>query len=109
MTRRSGSENRIKRNTIYCRVSPEEKSHIEDSAKRAGQKPTDYMRSVLLSKRIKSPKIDHTAGLEIAKELRKIGVNLNQLTKLSHMGLIDDCSIELSKIRNQLQEIFIKL
>ncbi|MGG0939191.1 plasmid mobilization relaxosome protein MobC [Brevibacillus centrosporus] len=109
MTRRSGSENRVKRKTEYFRVSEEEKQQILDNATRAGKKTNDYIRSVLLSKRIKQPKVDHAAGLEIAQELRRIGVNLNQLTKLAHMGLIDDCSVELSKIREVLQESLRKL
>lgn len=67
---------------IRVRVTPEEKEIITKKALSSYRLLSDYMRDCALDKEIIA-----VAGLDdTAKELRRIGNNLNQMTVLAHQN-----------------------
>ena len=67
---------------LSCRVTPEQREMIEEKAFSSYRTPSMYLRDCALDKKIVVIKgVD-----EIASELRKIGNNLNQLTRAVNSG-----------------------
>ena len=83
-----------KRNiSIPIRVSQKELNLIDAKATKAGMNRTDYLIACAMNKRIAV--IDDLAPL--LAELRRIGNNLNQVTKLAHIGKIEAVSLAETK------------
>jgi len=79
---------------IRVRVTPEEKQIIMKKALSSYRLLSDYMRDCALDKEIIA--VD---GLDdMAKELRQIGNNLNQLTVLAHQNKAQFFSLEEMKM-----------
>ena len=73
----------LKTDTLAFRLSPAERLQIEHAASGAGITASEYARMQTLSGRVvvrPSHTLDHAAF----DQLRRIGVNLNQLTRLAH-------------------------
>ena len=74
---------------LACRLTPSERLRIEQAAARAGLSPSEYIRRQALIGRVTVPEkrgFDHATF----DQLRRMGVNLNQLTRLSHQtGRVD--------------------
>jgi hypothetical protein len=74
---------------LACRLTPSERLRIEQVAARAGLSPSEYIRRQALTGRVTVPEkrgFDHATF----DQLRRMGVNLNQLTRLSHQtGRVD--------------------
>ena len=69
--------------SIHFRVVPSDFLRVARAAENAGISLTDYARQQLLTGRVivhQTRKLDHAAY----DQLRRIGVNLNQLTRLAH-------------------------
>ena len=67
---------------LSCRVTPEQREMIEEKAFSSYRTPSMYLRDCALDKKIIVVKgVD-----EAANELRKIGNNLNQLTRAVNAG-----------------------
>ena len=66
---------------FYMRMSEEELATIRNKAAEAGAKPTDYVRRAALEKHLVH-KYDQAA----VRQLKRIGVNLNQAVMLMHQG-----------------------
>ena len=69
--------------SIHFRVLPSDFLRAARAAENAGISLTDYARQQLLSGRVivhQTRQLDHAAFIQ----LRRIGVNLNQLTRLAH-------------------------
>ena len=85
------------------RISEKDYLTIQGKAARSKQTMTGFITNSALDK-----KIVIIEGLsEIARELKAIGRNLNQLTTLSNMGKIR--SLDLNGIKEQLRQIYIAL
>ena len=69
--------------TLAIRMSAAERIRVEQAALAAGLNASEYARSLVLAGRVvvrQNRALDHAAF----DELRRIGVNLNQLTRLAH-------------------------
>ena len=88
---------------ISTRVTPEQREIIEEKAYSSYRTPSMYLRDCALDKKIIVVKgVD-----DIANELRKIGNNLNQLTRLAHLGKIE--AISLAETNEVLQQTYEEL
>ncbi len=79
--RKDDGERRTER--IAARLTPAERLHIETASREAGLQPSEYVRLQALKGRVvmrSTRSLDHATF----DELRRIGVNLNQLTRLAH-------------------------
>ena len=85
---------------LSTRVSAEEKEIIERKALESYRTVSNYLRDCALEKRIVSVK-----GLdEIASELRRIGNNINQLTRAVNAGQAYE--IDLRRTQERLGDIW---
>jgi spore germination protein YaaH len=69
-----------KTDRIFIRVSPKEKKKIEEKAKQVNQTVSGYLLSLSESRRI----IDATKMASLIVEIRKIGVNINQIASVAN-------------------------
>ena len=68
---------------IACRLTAAERAQITMGARRAGLTVSDYLRQQALVGRVvvrEQRRLDHAAF----DQIRRLGVNLNQLTRLAH-------------------------
>ena len=85
---------------IPFRVTPEEKNKIIEKAFTSYREPSMYLRDCALQKQIiVVPGADAVAG-----ELRRIGNNLNQLTREVHAGYVS--AINLTETGEELKAIW---
>ena len=75
------TSNRKENRQINIRVSEEEYQRLFLMANDLGMNVASFCKSKVLKIKTKTPKVDREAGLAIANELRRIGVNLNQVAK----------------------------
>ena len=85
---------------LSFRVTPEEKNKIIEKAFTSYREPSMYLRDCALNKQI----IVVPGAEQIAGELRRIGNNLNQLTREVHAGFISE--INLTETREELKAIW---
>ncbi len=69
-----------KTDRIFIRVSPTEKKKIEEKAKQVNRTVAGYLLSLSESRRI----IDTTKMASLIVEIRKIGVNINQIAAVAN-------------------------
>ena len=91
---------RSKSKLLNFRVTQEDYDRIHRKAERAGLSLSGYLLTVALQREI----IVIDGLQDAAKELRRIGVNVNQLTRLCNEGRIT--CLELRGIKSQLEEIW---
>lgn len=85
---------------INIRVTEKEKNKIETKARKCNMSITKYIVSSCLK-----DKIIVVNGLEkIDTELRRIGNNINQLTRLSNERIIN--TVDLKKLRMEVNSIW---
>lgn len=85
---------------ISTRVTPEQREIIEEKAYSSYRTPSMYLRDCALDKKIIVVKgID-----ELTSELRKIGNNLNQLTRAVNSGYAYE--VDLRETREELKRIW---
>ena len=89
----------IKENKYSFRVNNKDYEKIEKNIKKSKLSITEYMTKSALNKEIVV--IDDLK--ELVLEVNKIGVNINQLTKLANQGKVD-CASELEEINKELVE-----
>ena len=89
--------------SIPLRVTEAERTAIDKKAEKAGMNRTDYLIACAMGKRITV--IDDLTPL--LAELRRIGNNLNQLTRLAHLGKIE--AISLAEANEVLQQTYEEL
>ena len=92
--------------SIPLRVTEAERTAIDKKAEKAGMNRTDYLIACAVGKRITV--IDDLTPL--LAELRRIGNNLNQLTRLAHLGKIEAVSLDetneiLQKTYEELRQL----
>ena len=85
---------------ISTRVTPEQRKIIEEKAYSSYRKASMYLRDCALDKKIIVVKgVD-----EVANELRKIGNNLNQITREVNSGYLYE--VNLTETRKELKRIW---
>ena len=85
---------------LSCRVTPEQREMIEEKAYSSYRTPSMYLRDCALDKKIIVVKgVD-----ELTSELRKIGNNLNQLTRAVNAGYC--YQIDLRETREEVARIW---
>src|SRR5699024_828321 len=94
-------ENRKDNRQIKFRVSDREYEELEQTANNFHMSVPAFAKKRALEYRMKPPKVDKSGAIEIAKQLRAIGNNVNQLTKRANAsnGKID--SEELQAIKKE--------
>ena len=84
---------------LRTRVSPEEREQIEYKALSSYRTVSRYLRDAALDK----PIIVINGVDELADELRRVGNNLNQITRAVNAGMI---SVDLNETREELKKIW---
>lgn len=69
--------------SLSCRVTPGERLRIDSAAAHAGLSPSEYIRRQALTGRV-TVQEKRTLDPAVFDQIRRIGVNLNQLTRLAH-------------------------
>ena len=82
------------------RVTEEEEALIREKALSSYRLPSMYLRDCALGKEI----VVFPYGDEIAEELRRIGNNLNQLTRAANAGIIQ--VIDLSLMKEEVKQVW---
>ena len=85
---------------ISTRVTPEQRKIIEEKAYSSYRTPSMYLRDCALDKEI----IVISGVDEAANELRKIGNNLNQITREVNSGYLYE--VNLTETREELKRIW---
>ena len=85
---------------LSFRVTPEEKEKIVEKAFSSYREPSMYLRDCALNKRI----VVVPGADAVAAELRRIGNNLNQLTREVHAGFVSE--INLTETREELKAVW---
>ena len=85
---------------IPFRVTPAEKDQIEKMSRKCSKPTSDLIRECIFKKEI----VIIEGAEEIADELRRIGNNINQLTRAANAGLIT--VIDLQNVRKELAELW---
>ena len=92
-----------KENRITVRLTPEQDESIREKAAEAMMSPSAFLRAAGMRH-----KIVVIPGMEeVAHELKGIGRNLNQLTTLANMGIIN--RVDLSGITAEMEKVYGKL
>ncbi|WP_332699349.1 plasmid mobilization protein [Halalkalibacter lacteus] len=79
-------ENRKENRQIKFRVNDLEFQRLEQMAKDFGMSVPVFVKKKAQGARMKPPKIDREGAFEMARQLRGIGVNVNQLSKRANEG-----------------------
>lgn len=89
---------------MVIRMSDDQHERIKKKVAASGLKQQDYLLRAILNK-----PIINTDGLrEFSAQLKNIGNNLNQLTRLANMGFPID-QRELAAIREELNNLWLSL
>lgn len=91
----------VKERRLICRVSEKEYERVEKLAEKSKLNKSEFMRKSILKKKI----IVIEDIKDLAIELRRIGNNLNQLTRAVNAGEVKDTT-ELKEIKEKLNITF---
>ena len=83
-------------------VNDEELERIKNKVTASKLSQSDYLRKTALDREI----VVIDGVRELVLELKRIGTNLNQLTKLSHQSRVNDVSGEMEQINKELKEVW---
>lgn len=97
------SDRRQRTETLFARVTPEEKSAVIARADRAGMATAAFMRALALGDagpraRRRRP-VEHQALVQTLATLNRVGNNLNQIARNSNLGI----DIGVPELRDALQ------
>ena len=93
-------KNQPKTEIISTRVTPEQREIIEEKAYSSYRTPSMYLRDCALDKKI----VVINGVDELTTELRKIGNNLNQLTRAVNSGFAYE--VDLRETREEVARIW---
>ena len=85
---------------LSCRVTPEQREMIEEKAYSSYRTPSIYLRDCALDKKI----VVINGVDELTVELRRIGNNLNQLTRAVNSGYAYE--VDLRETREEVARIW---
>ncbi|MFP3846846.1 MobC family plasmid mobilization relaxosome protein [Priestia filamentosa] len=80
------SENRNERRQVKFRVSDDEFERLEQMATEFQMSVPKFCKMKAQGARMRPPKIDREGAFEVARQLRAIGNNVNQLSKRANEG-----------------------
>lgn len=100
--KKQNDDNRKRKKQILIRATEEEYKSIEEKRIKSKLSKNDYMLHSALNKKI----VVVEGVRDITLELKKVGNNLNQITKAMHEGKIQDCSHQLDKIDKELKDLW---
>ncbi len=93
--------NRTRPKQIVIRLTEKEKEQLKKKVKKSGLKQQDYLIKCILNK-----KVLNTDGLkEITPQIKKIGVNLNQIARTCNEGNQATYK-EIQEIGKELNEVW---
>lgn len=97
------SDRRQRTETLFARVTPEEKSAVIARADRAGMATAAFMRALALGDagpraRRRRP-VEHQALVQTLAALNRVGNNLNQIARNTNLGI----DIGVPELRDALQ------
>ncbi|WP_224771322.1 plasmid mobilization protein [Metabacillus idriensis] len=98
-------ENRKENRQIKFRVSDLEFQKLEQAATSFGMSVPSFCKKKAQGVKMRPPKLDRAGAFEIAKELRAIGVNVNQLAKKANEGK-NVSALDVQAVERQLNEIW---
>jgi hypothetical protein len=102
--RPSGSEKRQRTELAMVRLTPAEKTAVEDAADKAGLSVASYSRLQMLGapppRGARRPPVEKQMLAKVLGQLGKIGSNLNQVARSANMGEDD-----LAETRQALSEV----
>lgn len=98
------AENRKDSRQIKFRVSEDEYQYLTAIADQTGMSVPQLCKSVALGMKYHAPKVEREGAIQIANELRKHGVNLNQVAKACNSSQTLYQS-DLEAIQKQLSDI----
>lgn len=101
-------EKRKEGRQIKFRVSDLEFERLEQMAKDFQMSVPAFVKAKAQGARMRPPKIDREGAFEIARQLRGIGNNVNQLTRRANEGKAIP-QTELQGIQKELQELWQQL
>ena len=90
----------VKTEILSCRVTPEQREMIEEKAYSSYRTPSMYLRDCALDKKI----VVINGVDELTVELRRIGNNLNQLTRAVNSGYAYE--VDLRETREEVARIW---
>lgn len=85
---------------ISFRVTPEEKTWIEEHSYGHYRRISDFVRDCIFKKEI----VNIDGADEVARELRRIGNNLNQLTRAVNAGMAR--VVDLGETKREVQKVW---
>lgn len=98
------SENRRRQKQIIIRLDDDEYNRIKQKADLAEKSVPGFLRDQALKTKIKWPLIPRAEAIEIIKQIKAIGNNLNQLTRKVNQGKAQVA--ELSETRKELNNLW---
>lgn len=90
----------MKESAIYLRISKKDKENIIKKSKKANMSITEYL--VASANNCNINYIDKNGEFET--ELRRIGNNINQLTRLANSGIIN--CVDLAEVKGDLKKLW---
>jgi len=93
---------------VNFRISVEEHARLEKMANDIGMSVSGFCKSKALGIKTRVPVVGHSDAVIIASELRRIGVNINQMTKYlnSGGGVLNEFFIRINDIQEDLRSIW---
>lgn len=85
---------------IHIRLTNEDYNYIKQKSKTANLNMTEFIMKAIRNKRI----VVIVGYKEVFNEIRKIGININQIAKKSNMGLIEEKDI--TEIQEYMEQIW---
>lgn len=98
-------EKRKENRQIKFRVNDDEFERLEQMAKEFQMSVPNFCKKKAQGARLRPPKIDREGAFEIARQLRGIGNNVNQLSRRANEGSAIPKG-ELQDVQKELQEIW---
>ena len=94
---------RTQNQQIVIRMTEEDFNIMKEKVKESGLKQAEYLRQVILN-----PRIVNTEGMgELVPEIKRVGNNLNQLTRAVNAGSYDPMLIDkVMQIGKDLDEVW---
>ena len=86
---------------LKFRATPEQRKAIEVKAEQSGMSVSEYLRACALDK----PIVVIEGADKVADELRRIGVNVNQIAHAVNSGFIYE-AVDLTNVRKELITIW---
>jgi len=100
--------NRKESKQINFRVSEQEYQRLEQMANNVGMSVPMFCKKKAQGAKMKAPLIDRQGAIQIASELRRIGVNVNQIAKHLNSGL-NISKGQINALQGELNDIWQRL